>query len=341
MARRGEEPKPTWRRVPLGVRRRAEALLGAAVTRADRAYGGYGPSATFRLRLADGRRAFFKGVYPLPEGSPVRWSLDREQRVFEQLGDLISPWAPAYYGAVAERGWHALLLEDLGPATVPPWTEAKARAAMRAYAGFHAGTRGRPLPRWLPRRRGWLPFARTWSRLSANAVDLEQLAGLAGAGAGEAVSWLRHHLPALDAASSAFGRTGRPFALLHLDTRSDNVRVDAAAPTPLRIFDWPFAMVGPPELDVAAFAQSVASEGGPAPERLTDWYAEVQPLRPRVLAGAAAAIAGFFAERAWQPPVEALPRLRSVQRRQLRASLAWAARLNGLPAPGWLDEVPP
>ena len=59
-----------------------------------------------------------------------------------------------------------------------------------------------------------------------------------------------------------------------------------------------------------------------------------------MLACSAAAIAGFFARRAPQPEVPELPRLRAVQRRQLRASLAWAARLLRLPDPDWLHAVP-
>jgi aminoglycoside phosphotransferase (APT) family kinase protein len=124
-----------------------------------------------------------------------------------------------------------------------------------------------------------------------------------------------------------------------MDTRSDNIRVHPGAVPPLRIFDWPFACVGPPELDFVGFAQSVTCEGGPTPEALTRWYAEAAPVRERQLAGAAAGIAGFFALRAWQPPVEGLPRLRSIQRRQLKASLGWAARLLELPEPLWLSAV--
>ena len=75
------EDKPTWSGVPRAVRAETERLKGARVVRATRRFGGYGPSATFHLRLADGRTAFFKGVYPLPEGSGVRWALDEEERV--------------------------------------------------------------------------------------------------------------------------------------------------------------------------------------------------------------------------------------------------------------------
>jgi hypothetical protein len=340
VARVGQEAKPFWRDVPATVRQETARQLGAPVRRAERAFGGYGPSATFRLLLADGRRAFFKGVYPLPASSPVRWVLDREERVFQSLSDLISPWAPAYYGSVRGEGWHALLLEDVGPDTVPPWTRAKARAATRAYADFHASSLGHRMPRWLPRIASSPSRGRSWERMREKPGDLSRLARLAGPRAAQARRWLDRCLPALDESARAILTARGPHALLHLDTRSDNLRVHPTAPVPLRIFDWPFAQVGPPELDFMPYAQAVTAEGGPEPETLTAWYAEVLPLRPRILASAAAHFAGFFAERAWQPDPEGLPRLRPWQRQQLKVSLAWAARLLDLPEPAWLEEVP-
>lgn len=340
MPRVGQEAKPTWREVPPAVRAQTERLLGTSVRRAERAFGGYGPSATFRLLLADGRRAFFKGVYPLPETSPVKWVLDKEERVFKQLSSRISPWAPTYFGSVRDGGWHALLLEDVGPSTVPPWSTAKARVAMLAFAEFHAHSLGTTLPRWLARTDSSLTRGRDWQRLQEMPSGVPNLARLAGSRAEQAHRWLARHLPALDAAAQAITRTSGPHALLHLDTRSDNIRVNPNRTVPLRIFDWPFAQVGPPELDIMAFAQTITAEGGPEPEILTNWYGEKLPLRPKILSRAAAVFAGFFAERAWQADPEGLPRLRSWQRQQLKVSLAWAARLLNLPAPAWLAQVP-
>src|SRR5690606_35852963 len=62
MSRTGVERKPTWKSVPLPVRRAVESALGAPVARAMRIWGGYSGTPTFRLRLADGRRAFMKGA---------------------------------------------------------------------------------------------------------------------------------------------------------------------------------------------------------------------------------------------------------------------------------------
>jgi hypothetical protein len=107
----------------------------------------------------------------------------------------------------------------------------------------------------------------------------------------------------------------------------------------LRIFDWNFAGVGPHEIDVAAFAQATEAEGGPSAERILGWYAEVKPLRGPHVDASIAAIAGYFADRAWRPPIPGVPRVRAWQRRQLRVSVGWAARRLGLPEPRWLAAV--
>jgi hypothetical protein len=306
------------------------------VVRAVRTYGGYGPTATYRLTLADGRRAFFKGTYPLPEGSGVRWSLEREQVVYRRLSSLIAPWAPEYLGSVRADAWHAVLLELVGGIPALPWTRRKAMRAARSYAAFHASTLGRPLPSQLSRRQH-RAFAVYWRRIHRDEDAVDRLAALAGPRRREAVEWLHAHVAALGRAERALSKAPEPCALLHFDTRSDNIRLDGDV---LRIFDWPFACIGPAEFDVAAFAQAIEAEGGPDCEAVIGWYESVLPLRHDVLVGSVVGIAGYFADRAPRPPVSGLPRLRSIQRRQLKASLGWAARLLDLPEPSWLRNVP-
>ncbi|MBI4213230.1 MAG: phosphotransferase [Chloroflexi bacterium] len=286
------------------------------------------------MRLADGRRYFFKGAYPLPADSGVSWVLQEEELVYQRLGELIAPWAPAHLGTIRQEGWHALLLEDLGGSSVLPWTAEKAQRAAKSYASFHQSTYAQPLPGWLPRDAK--PFGACWSQLDAETGDLGRLANLAGSEAGAASEWLADHVAALCRAEAGLAAAREPFVLMHVDTRSDNIRLQGDL---LRLFDWPFAAVGPHEFDLAAFAQSIEAEGGPCCEDVAAWYADVLPLRRDVLGASIAAIAGYFADRAPRPPVEGLPRLRSVQRRQLKASLGWAARALGLATPTWLASV--
>lgn len=332
---RGErEPKPAWSEVPLAVRREAERRLGARVARATRAYGGYAASATFRLVLANGKRAFFKAGYPPPPGSAAIFPVDREAKRYHALATLAGRHMPRFFGDYRLERWHVLLMEDLGPARIPPWSAATARAAARSYARFHRSTLGASLPRWLSRTQH-AQFGGYWDQLERLGL-LDRTASLARGREDEAREWLDVALPVLAAHEARLARARRPFALLHFDTRSDNIRMRGRE---MVMFDWPFACVGPAEFDVAAFAQAMAAEGGPDPERVIGWYEEVLPLRAPEIDASVAGIAGYFAHRAPQPPLPGLPRLRSIQRRQLVATLAWAARRFDLPEPRWLGRV--
>jgi hypothetical protein len=334
LSRTGAEAKPPWSAVPRAIKDEVAALLGSPVARAERVYGGYAPSATFRVLLRDGRRAFLKGTYPLTKDSGVKWDLENEERIYQECAPFMRPWAPEYFGGAKADGWHVIVLEDVGPQTMPPWTRAKAAGCARSYAAFHAHTYGKPLPRWLSRieHHDFAPF---WGRLGATG-ELRGTASLAKRRADEAEEWLDVALPVFREKAALLMTLRPPFAFMHFDTRSDNIRLQGKL---LRLFDWNFACAGPIEFDVAAFAQSIVMEGGPEPERIVAEYDLVLPLRPAALDASIAGIAGYLADRAWRPPVPGLPRIRSVQRRQLKATLAWATRHFGLPEPRWLVAV--
>jgi thiamine kinase-like enzyme len=217
---------------------------------------------------------------------------------------------------------------------MPPWTLSKVRRATRSYAEFHKSTRGKDLPRGLSRTQHG-DFAGFWRDLSKTG-ELDRLASLARRRKDEAREWIDVVLPVLRQLEDRLAKTKPPFALLHFDTRSDNSRLQGDL---LRIFDWPFASVGPAEFDVTAYAQGVTADGGPEPERVLAWYEEVLPLRANAIDSSLAGISGYFADRSWKPEVPGLPRVRSFQRRQLRCCLAWAARRFDLPDPRWLDAV--
>ena len=320
--------------MPGDVKDAVSTILGSPVARAERVYGGYAPSATFRLRLANGKRAFFKASYPAPKGSGVKWVVDVEDRNYRRLAPLIAPWAPRFFGSFTRRGWHILLLEDLGPRTMPPWTPAKARRATRSYARFHESTLGRPLPRGLSRTQHH-DFAGFWREL-ATSGELDRVASLARRRKDEAREWIDVVLPTMRRLEDSLAKIEPPFALLHFDTRADNSRLQGDL---LRIFDWPFASAGPAEFDVAAYAQGVTADGGPEPERVLAWYEEILPLRAGAIDASLAGISGYFADRSWKAEVPGLPRVRAFQRLQLRCCLAWAARRFDLPEPRWLEAV--
>ncbi len=335
MTRTGVELKPTWRTIPLAVRRAAEGQLGAPVQRAMRVWGGYTPTPTYRLRLADGRRAFFKAV-GTDSNEFSRAAHQREERVYRELPELIFPWAPAFYGALRLDDWQVILLEDLGPKSAPPWSPALVRNVARGFGQFHAATLGASLPDWLPRReQQFWSRSRLWTWL-VESGDVQAIAELAGDQADSALSWLKEAAPVLADVSRRLADVGEPAAFLHRDVRSDNLRWVGGR---LRLFDWPHVGVGPPEYDAAAFSQTVTVEGGPPPEVVLAAYAEGAPIRPAALDSAVAALAGFFADQAWQDDPPGLPRLRRFQRHQLAVTLAWASRRLGLPYPDWVGRL--
>lgn len=335
MPRGGVEAKPRWASVPSAVRRQTEALLGGRVVRATRAWGGYGPSPTFRLRLDDGRRAFFKAATPeITEFARI--AHHRELRVYQELGDLIGAWSPALLGAFDAGEWRVMLLEDLGPKSAPPWTPGLARHVVRALGEFHASLSGRTVAAWVPRpaqhpAMGLRPPA--WDLTKG---DVRRLAALAGRREPEAREWLGTHLPTLAVAARRIDDATFRHSLLHVDVRSDNLRWLGDR---LYLFDWPHVGVGPPEFDAAAFAQTVVLDGGPDPETVMTWYADAWKVDYEALDASVASIAGYFARNAWLPAIPELPRVRAFQRAQLAVTLRWCARRLELPDPTWADEI--
>ncbi len=324
------EPKPFWREVPEELKEEIASLLGAPVRRAVRVFGGFGPSATFRMSLADGRRVFAKGAGL--RATEHHWHvLPLEERAYREV-QAIRPWSPAFYGAVRCEGWHLLLLEDLREATwVPPWTDELSYRAVEDVAAFHAG--GMEEQADLPVLGD--AFTANWARVAPHGEDRDGLLALFGDQAHAALRWLDASLGALLEAESRLARQDQPWGLLHCDIRSDNLAFRGGQ---LVLFDWADICRGPIAFDIAAFLPSLESEGGPSASLLADRYraaleARGVKLPAWALPAAASAVSGYFASRAGRPAMAGLPRLRGIQRAQLRHALPWAASALGLPRP--------
>src|SRR5919201_4634649 len=194
-SRRAREEKPRWSEVPIAVRREAEQRLGSRVIRATRAYGGYAASATFRLVLASGKRAFFKAGYPPPKGSAAIFPIEAEEKRYRALNPIVGRSMPRLFDSFKLERWHVLLMEDVGSPSVPPWTPAKTRTAARSYARFHKRTLSASLPRWLSRTQHG-HFGAYWRRLEKERL-LDDTASLAGRERDAAREWLDVALPVL------------------------------------------------------------------------------------------------------------------------------------------------
>ncbi len=333
MSRSGVEAKLPWRRVPKAVRQQVEVALGAPVARASRIWGGYSPAPTFRLALADGRKAFFKAT----NGDSNQFStqaLYAEEQVYLELGALLENWIAQYYATIVHEDWHGLLLADLGPKSVPPWTPTLARRIAHALAGFHRSTLGAPLPEWLSRPDTRLA-SQSWQRVQNETQDFQRLAAWAGDQSQEALVWLQDLAPTVDALMKAPVLAAEPHSLLHGDLRSDNLRFTQGR---LYLFDWPAITVGRAEWDMVAFAQTVTVEGGVSPDQVMAWYAEEFPVDTATLESSIAWWFAFFADKAWRDEIPGLPRVRRFQRQQLGTIAQWAARQWALPEPVWAEE---
>jgi hypothetical protein len=150
MSRTGLEAKLPWKCIPQAIHQQVDAALGAPVIRAERAWGGYGPTPTYRLLLAGGRRAFFKGTFHASNAFS-KHALQIEERVYHDLGSMLGSWMPQLFAPLHHEDWHILLLEDLGPKSVPPWTPVKTRKIAYALADFHLSSLDSLPPAWLPR----------------------------------------------------------------------------------------------------------------------------------------------------------------------------------------------
>jgi hypothetical protein len=334
MSRSGVEDKVPWRRVPKAVHQQVEEALGAPVKRAARIWGGYSPAPTFRLLLTDGRRAFFKAINATSNQFSTK-ALYVEERVYQELSGLLQPWMARYYATIAFEDWHGLLLEDLGPKSVPPWTPASARGIAHTLAGFHRATVGAALPEWLARPQEYLA-SETWQDVAEETNNFETLALWAGDSSREAVKWLKLVSPTVTRWMQHPVLADEPLALVHADLRSDNLRFNQGR---LYLFDWPAIRVGRPEWDFVVFAQSVTVEGGVAPEQMMAWYGEKYPVDPAAVDSSLAWWLTFFAARGWREEIPGLPRVRRFQRQQLAVMAQWAARRWALPEPVWVEEL--
>jgi hypothetical protein len=231
--------------------------------------------------------------------------LRKEHRLYRELA---AAYMPSLLGW-DDEGEHPLLaLEALVDVHwPPPWSSADV-AAVREALRLIAAT---PPPSGLPRAEEIVEPLADWEAVREDPEPFLST-GLASR------EWLDESWETVYAAAA--GAQVHGDTLLHLDVRSDNLCIaDGWA----KLFDWNWACLGNPDLDLAGWAPSLLREGGPSL-----W--ESLPS-----AGEWAAwFACFWAARVGLPtPDGAQPTLREGQRSQLAVVLEVAARELGLRPP--------
>lgn len=325
------EPKPSWHEVPAALRDDISAIVGEPIVSAEVAWGGFGPTASFKLTTAAGRTFFCKGTHPgnTPEGHKAVLRECANLRTFHEL----ARFGPSLLGLANLGDWHMAVLEFVPRAfEVPPWTREASDRAIARIAEFHASTPERAeaslvdmqFTDLLSQSLNWYSLRDTANGRQFASLFVDEAA---------AAAWLAAHLDRFTALADRSRTCGGPRGWMHADIRSDNLIF--AAEGRLLLVDWPVLSFGPQILDIALFLPSLEGEGGPNCADGLRLYEDAAAARfdGADIAAAAAAIAGFFAARAGQPEIEALPRLRWVQKLQLFPALRWLAQC--------LDIAPP
>ena len=355
-----------WTDLPRRVRAEVERWLGSEIASAITQPTGFSPGVAARLTADDGRRVFAKAVGPepnadapafhrreiaiaasLPDTTPsprLLWSYDegpphnerpshnRHSREGGPTHNRRSREEPAPSedgggnpgaggGPHDERdgGWVLLLFEDVdGRHPTQPWLLDELDRVVAAMEQLARTLTPSPLPASVVGTAGERFLGlRIWRRLRDERPSrLDRVD-----------DWTRRHLDTLVAIEDSIGDALAGDTLLNYDVRADNILL-----TPDRTWfvDWPHACVGPPWLDVVAFAPSVTMQGGPPPEDVASRHSAFRAADPDAVTTAVAALAGFFTYNAAQPPPPGLPTLRAFQDAQGSIAREWTARRTGL-----------
>jgi aminoglycoside phosphotransferase (APT) family kinase protein len=317
----GAQPPPAegvrlpWTAVPAHLRALAERQLGSAVGTATSQPTGFSPGVAARLQLADGRRVFAKAVGPEPNpGAPAIHR--REAQVVAALPAAAPVPRLLWSYDDPDTGWVLLLFEEVaGHGPAQPWRADELERVLAALVELGAALTPAPLAPPAVKRAGEA-FATQlcgWGLLLAEGQ----------AARNRLDAWSARHLEALAALEAGAPAAVAGDTLLHFDVRADNLLL-----TPERVWfvDWPLACVGAPWVDVVFFAPSVAMQGGPPPEALIARHPAARAADPAALTAVVASVAGFFTQRALQPPPPGLPTVRAFQAAQGAVARAWLAQ---------------
>jgi hypothetical protein len=273
---------------------RLAALAGAEPVEWTPRPGGYSTAERYTVTLDDGRRVFMKSA----DAEHMAAWLRREHEVY---GSLEGSFIPELIGFDDDGTRPLLVLEDLSHADWSAgWTAERVALVRAALDELHASPAP---PNTRPVRETYAGWFGRWRVVESDPGPFLSL-GL------RSRAWLEERLPEIVEAADAAPLDGD--AVVHLDVRSDNLCTLGGRAV---LVDWNFVSFAAPEVDLAAWACSLALEGGPPPWELLPGSA-----------GFAAFTAGIFAAVAGLPPPETAPTVRRFQARQLAVALDWLDR---------------
>lgn len=303
-----------WTETPVLVRNEIELRLQARVEHARTRDPGFSPALAAELALSNGRSVFVKAIAPDEiSGAPGGQDFYRREAEVSAALSANVP-APRLLDSWEAHGWVVLVLERIeghNPA-FPCRTDELDRVlgAMKGLAESltPSAIAAPPAATILGIDSYWSLLARDPAALHALSLDFSVV----------------EHLDELAAVEQRHSEAAAGSTLIHADIRADNILLTADR---VVFVDWPGASIGAPWLDLAYFLPSVAMQGGPP---AFDCFRE-HPLAAQVdrdaLRAVVAHFAGFMLQRATQPPLRGIPRLREFQLAQGLEAVAWLKQL--------------
>lgn len=328
------EAKPEWSSLPPAAIASLEAQLGGRVRDTEIAWGGYSPSASYKVTLADGRVVYVKGGNPRlnPHGYEA---LKLEIAAYRQTPQL-EKVAPRILADVSCDEWVLMALSAVeSPTPSLPWTEDKLRALMATlktlYSLFTEKPAHLPLVEDEAQNATLYRGERGWGVLMNEGL----LPALASHTPNPAAfeDWVKRHYPLLRELEQKASGLGGVQQVMHLDLRSDNILFEHGQRAV--ILDWPNMCWGPLVFDLTYLVNGITSEGGPG-------QGEVVALIYKELGLSwshhdwlisATNVAGYLAQAGARSEVDGMPRIRTLQRTHLMACLPWIAGLAEIDSP--------
>ncbi|MHA7262293.1 phosphotransferase family protein [Arthrobacter sp. TMN-37] len=300
-------PRIGWNDLPEQVRAGVENVLGEPVAHFAGQQGGFSPGSADRVVTLTGRRAFVKAVGPaLNATSPGIHR--REAAVTAVLPEGLP--AASLIGTFDDGEWIALVLSDVdGRHPHLPWQRGEVHLVLDALLQLAQAP--------VPPAAGQLPelvsdlagdFA-GWARIR---VDPPEDAG----------NWVRDNLDGLERLAAHGVQSLRGGCLVHTDLRADNILI---TPTNAAVLvDWPWACIGAGWFDaLSVLINTRVFDPSFDVEDLLRTHPVFAGVAPEDIDGVLSGFAGYFLDAARQPPPPGLPTLRTFQRQQGDAVLAW------------------
>lgn len=310
--------RPDWADLPADLRAAISARLGARVSGATTAGGGFTNGYAAVLDTVAGDRVFVKAASLADQPHLSGWYA-RETAIIAVLPPHLPVARPRW--TLTAAGHFVICLDAIdGRMPMLPWQPAELTATLGGYARVAEVLREPPaelVALGLPRLADLARDDLSWWR--------EVVDGREPVPAGMP-DQLRDRLPELAALEGLLPGYAESTGLIHCDLRVDNVLVDRAGAA--WICDWNWLCFGPAWFDLAGLLITAYASGLDV-DRLFAAHPAAYRVPADGLDAALAALAGYSLVQATAGPANDSPHLAAHQRWSGETALAWLADRRG------------